>query len=403
MTGSSGIGRACDLVTAAAELVPTLAGASAARDAERALPIELMGLVKRSGILGARVSRACGGQEIDFRRLSEIMVHLGAGDPNIAQAIQPHFFLADWLRLEANDEQQRRYFQMMLDGALIANAFAERGGGVVGQTKTTLVRDGVRYRLNGTKAYSTGSLFADYLYATAVREDGSAVAAIFPFDREGVRVLDDWDGMGQRTTASGTTELRQVAIEPDEVFELPGMTTRRTYIGAASQITHASIDVGIARAALSDAVDYARTKARPVADSGVDRAADDPYIIYSIGEMAILLHSAEAMLDRAAAVLDEAVAGQLAGAVEATALERRLCQASIAVAEAKVVAESASLRIGEMMYRAGGAGMTVRKFNYDRHWRNARTHTTHDPAAYKYRAVGDFYLNGKNPGISTKL
>lgn len=403
VTRSSDIGRDADLIEAAAALSLVLADGAAGRDANRVLPVEPMELVKKSGILGARVSRACGGPEISFRQLTEIMTHLGAGDPNVAQAIQPHFFLVDWLRLEAGDGQQRRYFQLMLDGVLITNAFAERGGGVVGETRTTLVRDGARYRLNGTKVYSTGSLFADFLYATALREDGKTVAAIFPFDREGVRVLDDWDGMGQRTTASGTTELRQVVIEPDEVLELPGMTTRRTYIGAAAQIAHASIDVGIARAALSDAIDYARTKARPVPDSGVAKAAEDPYIIHSIGEMAIMLHSAEAMLGRAATVLDQAAAAQLGGTAETASLERQLSEASIAVAEAKVVAELASLRISEMMYRTGGAGMTVRKFNYDRHWRNARTHTTHDPAAYKYRAVGDFYLNGKNPGISTKL
>jgi SfnB family sulfur acquisition oxidoreductase len=389
-----------DLVEAARSLTPILARDSAARDRDRMLPKELMTLICRSGIPAARVSKACGGQEVPYSQLVEIMMYLGEGDPNLAQALQPHFFMIDWFRLEARPEQQSYYYAKVLDGIIMANAFAERGVGTVGETKTRLSRENQHYVLNGTKFYSTGSLFAGFIYSTAVRDDNANVAVIFPIDRDGVEVVDDWDGMGQRTTASGTTHLRGVTISPDEVVELSG---RRTFIGAASQLTHAAIDVGIARAALADGIEYGRTKARPSGDSGVSAASDDPYIIHTVGEMSVAVHTAEAMMRRAAVVLDRAIAVQLGVNPEAGNLEQLLAEASIAVAEAKAVAESASLRVSEMMYRVGGASMTLRNYDFDRHWRNARTHTTHDPVAYKYRAVGDFYLNNNIPKVSYKL
>ena len=40
---------------------------------------------------------------------------------------------------------------------------------------------------------------------------------------------------------------------------------------------------------------------------------------------------------------------------------------------------------------------TLQQFNYDRHWRNARTHTLHDPARWKYYAIGNYFLNGVIP------
>jgi alkylation response protein AidB-like acyl-CoA dehydrogenase len=109
------------------------------------------------------------------------------------------------------------------------------------------------------------------------------------------------------------------------------------------------------------------------------------------------------MLWRAGEFLDRAAGVQLAASSEGAFLERLLAQSSIAVAEAKALANSACLAVCEMMYRVGGASMTLRSDNFDRHWRNARTHTSHDPVAYKYKAIGDFYLNDRYPSISTKI
>jgi alkylation response protein AidB-like acyl-CoA dehydrogenase len=212
-------------------------------------------------------------------------------------------------------------------------------------------------------------------------------------------VLDDWDGMGQRTTASGTVTFDDVVVHSEELVRLKQFGVRSTYEGAMAQLLHAAIDAGIALAALGDAIAYGRNGARAVPESGVAKAGDDPYVLHTVGEMAMNAHAAVALVERAGSVLDLAS--------EAfhhhSSPGRLLAEASVAVAEAKMMAEHASLHVSEMIYRVGGASATSRGRNLDRHWRNARTHTTHDPVAYKAKIVGDFYMNDRPPPISTKF
>src|SRR5690606_17143580 len=114
-----------------------------------------------------------------------------------------------------------RYFSLIRRGAMITNASAERGGAVVGEIKVQLTRSADGWELNGDKHYCTGSLYASHFYILAQRDDGIRSIALVPRDRQGLEVLDDWDGMGQRTTASGTVRLRSVAVADDEQMPLP--------------------------------------------------------------------------------------------------------------------------------------------------------------------------------------
>lgn len=390
------------MVAAAREFARELSAGSASRDLQRAMPMEEARRMRQLGIHAARVPGEYGGPGVDFVDLAEVMVYLGAGDSNLAQMIQPHFVLLDWLMVEGSDAQRRRFFTDVLKGDIITNAFSERDTKTPGHFATALRREGGQYRMNGTKFYATGSAIADQFYVMAALEDGSLALAIVPKDRAGLEVVDDWDGMGQRTTASGTVKLEQVAVQEDEIVRV-GWGKERSYLGAAAQIVHAAIDVGIAVAALDDGIQYARTKARPVAESGVDRASEDPYVMHLVGQMSVITHSAEALLYRSAAKLDSTIAARWSGRVAPAEMEKLYCETSIAVAEAKAAANDACLRVSEMLFGVGGASMTLRKYGLDRHWRNGRTHTTHDPVSYKFKAIGDYLLNGRAPPISTKI
>jgi SfnB family sulfur acquisition oxidoreductase len=403
MTMSASSPVTTSLVARARELVAGIAKGASERDANRELPHDLMQQVCAAGLPTARVPAAYGGPEASFVDLARIAFYLGKADPNLGQALQPHFFLLDWLRLDGTADQQERFFGLVTKGSIITNAIAEIGVKAVGETRTSLTRVGAGYRLDGEKFYSTGSLYASHLYITAKTPEDVLALVILPRDHPGIEILDDWDGMGQRTTASGTTRLTNVPVDERDVILLPDWGRKRTYLGPAAQLTHAAIDAGIAAAALEDGLLYARTKARPSTHSEVARASDDPFIIHAVGELAVEVHSAEAMLHRAAEILDAAAARQLGGEADGPDLQRAIAEASVAVAEAKAVANAASLRVSEGIYRVGGAAMTRRGLNFDRHWRNARTHTTHDPVAYKFKAVGDYFLNDRLPPVSTKI
>ena len=393
--------RSTELVSAAHRLAAEFSQGAARRDAQRELAHAEIQALARHGILAARVPREFGGIDLSIAQLCDIYVALGQADPNIAQAIQPHACGVEKIRLYGSPQQQQRYFALLLEGAMITNASAEKGGGTVGEISVVLRRQAASgtWILDGDKHYCTGSLFSSHFYSLVRRDDGGRSIVLLPRDRAGVSILDDWDGMGQRTTASGTVRFDQVQVADDEHMPLPAAGTLRTHEGAFAQILHAAIDVSIALAAFEDAALYGREHARPVPEAGVSRASDDPYIQHAVGEMAVLAHGAQALLERAARKLDEVLPRALSG----QAAEEELGRVSVAVAEAKMAANDAALRTSEMLYRVGGASLTVRRLNLDRHWRNARTHTTHDPVAYKAKAVGDYYLNGKLPPITSKI
>ncbi|MGQ4274658.1 acyl-CoA dehydrogenase family protein [Terrihabitans sp. B22-R8] len=392
---------AAELVSLSENIGRELAAGAARRDAERLLPFDEIRRLAESGVLSARIPAAYGGAGGSVLDYTRILLNLAKGDPNIAQAAAPQFTNIEKIRIYGSEAQKRKYFGLALGGrVLTGNAAAERGGTTIGHMTTLVTRDGAGYRLNGRKFYATGSLFAEFTLVTAHLEGGRRAAVIVPTDRAGVTLLDDWDGMGQRATASGTAIFENVQLAEDEVLPILEYGRRRTYEGAFAQLLHCAVDTGIALAAVDDAVAFGRSGVRPLPEAGVETGANDPYVLHNVGEMVIAAHSALAMVERGAALLDEGVAAFHANGKDA---DRLLAEASIAVAEAKFLSSEVSIKVSEMIYRIGGASATSRALNLDRHWRNARTHTTHDPVAYKARAVGNFYLNGELPPVNTKI
>ena len=210
----------------------------------------------------------------------------------------------------------------------------------------------------------------------------------FPGTVDGVEILDDWNGFGQRVTGSGTTIFREVEAHPISLISFAALFQTPTPMGPFAQIMHAAIEAGIARGALTDALDYVRTRSRPWKDSGVERATDDPYTIAQFGDMKIRVSASDALLRRAGKFVDAAAQDPTAESVAA---------ASIAVAEAKAASTEAALHVSSKLIELAGAGATRQELGLDRHWRNARTHSVHDPVRWKYRAIGDYYLNGVLP------
>ena len=277
----------------------------------------------------------------------------------------------------------------MLNGWRIGNAGPERGSKDTLTLKARISRDGDAYRISGETFYSTGALFAHWVAVKALDDEGRQRLAFVRRGSPGLRIVDDWSGFGQRTTASGTVLLDQVPVEAELVIDNWRQRDLPNIQGAASQLIQAAIDAGIAEAAIDDAISFVREKSRPFIDANVERASDDPYVIADIGRLKLELHAAEALVRKAARVLDEVNAG----AIDADAAAR----ASIAVAEAKVLTTEIALQASEKLFELAGSRATLAEFNLDRHWRNARVHTLHDPVRWKYHAVGAWHLNGTRP------
>jgi SfnB family sulfur acquisition oxidoreductase len=372
----------------AAKLAASFEREASERDRTRTLPAAQVAAFYGAGLGAATVPRRFGGAEISAVTLAEMFAVIAAADPSIGQIPQNHTAFLELLRYSHDEPQQRHYFGLALSGASFGNALAERFGKTTREISTRVTRRGEGYVLNGQKFYATGALFSSYVPIGAVDEEGRIYRVIVPREAAGLKITDDWSGMGQRTTASGTVTLENVAVPVSAVVKVHEFAAAPSLYGPVSQLIQAAIDLGIARAAIAATVSFVKSHARPWMDSGKDRAADDPFIISNIGELEINLHAAEAMLARAGETIDAGrrqldVAAQYA--------------ASIAVAEAKVFTTEIALAATNKLFELGGTRAAMDELNLHRHWRNARTHTLHDPVRWKFYAVGNYHLNGAAP------
>jgi len=380
-----------EALAVADELARQLRRDSALRDRERRLPHAELELFSRSGLWAISVPKAFGGAGVSYVTLAKIIARIAQADGSLGQIPQNHFYALEVLRVNGTPEQQQRLYAEVLAGRRFGNALAELGTKTAHDRTTRLSREGDGYRINGRKFYSTGALYAQRIPTSVIDDDGIQRLAFVPADAPGLQVIDDWSGFGQRTTGSGSVVFDNVWVAAADVVAFQSAFERPTPVGPLAQILHAAIDTGIARAAFEDALHFVRTRSRPWVDSGHDKAVDDPLTLKSFGQLSIRLHASEALLERAGEFLDQAAA-----ATPETAAER-VAAASIAVAEARAISTEIALAAGTTLFELAGSQATLAEHNLDRHWRNARVHTLHDPVRWKYHAIGNYYLNDINP------
>ncbi|OWV94759.1 SfnB family sulfur acquisition oxidoreductase [Rhizobium sp. R693] len=381
-------------IAVAQELAKRFETSASRRDRERLLPFAEIDALSQSGLLGITVPEQYGGLDVSNSVLAEITAILSEADGSIGQIPQNHFYILEALRTDGTEEQKQFYFGRALAGDRFGNALSERGTKTVGHYNTRIKRDGIGYRINGQKYYSTGVLFADWITIFALNEEERLVMAFVPKGTEGVEIVDDWDGFGQRVTGSGTTVLNNVYVHAGSVVQHQKGFERPTTIGSVGQIIHAGIDLGIARAAFNETLDFVRTRSRPWTNSGVDRASDDPLTIARIGQIAIRLEAAAATIERA---------GRKVDAAQIDMTEEKVVAATLAVAAAKVLTTEIALEATNTLFELSGTASVKLDLNLDRHWRNARTHTLHDPVRWKNHVVGNYHLNGVIPPKSGAL
>ena len=377
---------------AARRLADEFAPGAASRDRERSLPWAELDLWSESGLGTITVPREYGGADVSLATLAEVFVILCAADPALGQIPQNHFGVLGVLREIGAPAQKLRLFNEVLAGRRLGNAGPERRSAasstiLQGTTRLRTTADGLR--LDGRRFYSTGALFAHRVPTRAIDDEGRAVQVWVPRDAPGLSVIDDWSSFGQRTTASGSVVFDQVAIDPQDVLPIWQLADRPGLYGPTSQLIQAAIDQGIAEAAVADAVTFVRERARPWIDSGLEHAVDDPYIIADVGRLQIDLHAAHEVLLETGGTLDAIASGPLDAELSA--------RASVAVAEAKVLTTRIALEASEKLFELAGSSATRAAHNLDRHWRNARTHTLHDPVRWKSHLIGNYYLNDVLP------
>ena len=361
------------------------------RDAERILPFDEVEAFSQSGLWAITVPRQYGGAEVSSHTVAKIIALFSGVDGSIGQIPQNHFYALEVLRNTGTEQQKKKLYSEVLQGARFGNALAEFKTKTAAQKHTqisqTQDQDRNGYVVNGEKFYCTGSLFAHRI-PTLVRDaEEREYLAFISADAQGLQRINDWSGFGQKTTGSGTVKFNQVFVESEYVIRFDTAFSEPTLVGPFAQIMHAAIETGIARAAFEETIERVK-KARAWIDANVERADQDPLTIYELGRVAADVRASEVLLKQAAQSID---------AAKPLPTVENIAKASLDVAKVRAHSTETALKASSKLIELAGSRGSQRADGLDRHWRNVRVHTLHDASRWKYYFIGNYVLNNILP------
>lgn len=378
-----------EALAVAATLAADFTRGAALRDRERRLPLAELRQVRQSGLWGITVPRDYGGAGVSYATLAQVFAILAEADGSLGQIPQNHYFILEIIRHEGSPEQRRFFFECVLAGDHFGNALVEPDVRTPADRKISLTPDGAGWRVDVRKIYATGALFADWVPVSVSDADKRHFLAIFPRASKGLTVVDDWAALGQRTTASGSVIVANAYLEPAWLVPHTVDADHVKPVVPVGQIMHAAIDTGLARAAFEATIAFIR-KRNPLPAGAAPGTPwdDDALTLREIGDLAVALHGAEALLERAGLIIDRAYA---------THAPADWARAAVAVSEVRAASTHAALLITTKLFELAGTRSTQPEHGLDRFWRDARTHTLHDPVRWRLFDVGNYYLNDKTP------
>jgi alkylation response protein AidB-like acyl-CoA dehydrogenase len=377
-----------------ANLLAQIGSGAKDRDLNDENPFDQVAVLKRAGFGTLRLPEHLGGAGFTVPQLFSTVIDVAHADPIVAHIFRTHFWFVEERLRTADDPSSARWLQKVAEGKIFGNAFSEKGSLAVGSlvyNTRLLPADGGGYRLDGEKYYSTGTLFSDYL-TVATTTDRDSVATVVPANRDGVRLVDDWDGFGQRRTGTGTTVFTDVAVSVDEVLsDTPYDADPVPTVQYASlQLFIHAVVAGILASVVDDGIALLRSRDRSFSHALTENPTDDPLYQKQLGELAATAYIARA------AVLDaaEAIAAATASETDGVPDRQLAAEAQLKVAKVKVHLDDVAPEAATRLLELGGASAASRQRNLDRHWRNIRAITLHNPVAYKARVIGQNLLHG---------
>ncbi|MGV9799299.1 acyl-CoA dehydrogenase family protein [Mycobacterium sp. NPDC003449] len=378
-----------------ADLLARIAADAKDRDLNDENPFDQVSALKRAGFGALRLPESSGGAGFTVPQLFSAVIDVAHADPIVAHIFRTHFWFTEERLRTADEPVSGRWLGEIAAGRIFGNAFSEKGALAVGSLvfNTRLTADGDGFRLTGEKFYSTGTLFSDHLTVTATTDHDSVATVVVPADRDGVRLVDDWDGFGQRRTGTGTTVFTDVAVAADEVLsDTPYHAAPVPTVQYASlQLYIHAVVAGILANVVDDGVALLRSRERSFSHALAERPTDDPLLQRQLGVLASTASVARA------AVLDaaEAIGAATDSAAASGVPDARLAEeAQLRVAKVKIHLDDVAPEAATRLLELGGASAASRRRNLDRHWRNIRTITLHNPVAYKARVIGQNLLHG---------
>lgn len=396
MTQANGPTTSDALLARFQDIFARIAEGSIDRENDRELPYEAVQWLKDSGFTSLRVPVAQGGSGISLPQYFSLLIRLAEAESNLPQILRVNAGFTELLLERKDDEDTRHWLSVIGKGETFGAASSERTSST--SNSVTVSPDPDKrpghHLLNGEKYYSTGTLYADWILVRA-HDAESDLHIPVKSDTPGVTRVDDWDGFGQRLTGSGTTRFDNVLITDQQILDRYHLSQprRNTIITTFYQTVHLATLAGIARAVQRDAVAFTQARTRTFGVPGQSSPRDNPLVHRVIGRLASLAWSAEQLVDAIANAIDKVQQARKAG----TATTEDYIRLDIQTYQAQQVIIGQVLEASTLLFEVGGASATSDKRRLDRHWRNARTLASHNPATQREAAIGDYHLNDNPP------
>jgi alkylation response protein AidB-like acyl-CoA dehydrogenase len=372
-----------------APIFEKIAASAAERENRRELAYDEVKELLAAGFGTLRVPKELGGFDVTIREQFELLIDLAAADSNLSQSFRPHLIFVEEQRLGyfKGSDNAKVWLKRAVEGKFFGNAVTEIGFGAAKRYQTKVTRDSNGdLRLNGEKFYSTGSLYADYI-AVAADLDGRRVSVAVAANAKGLSQKDDWDGFGQRLTASGSSSYDNVLISEEDILGDGYGREGRSWSTSYLQLTLLASLAGIARRSQEDAISWVRQRTRTFSHAPAALPRNDALVQETIGHIASAAYGAKTASLGIAEVLDLVIN---AGGEDPDLLE--LAERTTAAAQGVVI--NLTLEATSKIFETGGASIASGPLALDRHWRNARTLAAHNPLSYKYKSLGANLLNG---------
>ena len=361
------------------------------REQNRTLAHDAVQWLLEAGFGALRVPVQYGGGGASLTETFALLAELAEADSNLPQIFRAHFAFVEARLHEGASPQAARWLERVAQGALFGAAMAELTDST-GTTTALVPRQGTgAWQLDGTKYYSTGPLYASWIVVVAT--DGvDRIHAAVPATAPGVTRVDDWDGFGQRLTGSGTTVFENVHVPEENILGRIPLSHFPTneYFTTYYQLFHLATLAGIGRAVLRDAVAFVRPRTRTFGIPGQVAQRHDPLVQGVVGRLSALSFSADVLVEKVAAGLEDTFPLWVAGHESGPLFDRAQVQAY----QAQQIIAPQVLEAANLLFEVGGASATSATRRLDRHWRNARTLASHNPLVQRQRELGDLVLNG---------
>ncbi|WFP17027.1 acyl-CoA dehydrogenase family protein [Citricoccus muralis] len=397
------------------DIFDDIARGELARETGRHLPFSPMESLRSRGFGALTVDTEDGGAGAGHETALRLLIDLAELDANTAHLARSQLIFVEHVRMQASAELRRKWFRHIIDGEWCGSALSEKTSAGLGDTSTKVWEDDAGSLLiTGEKYYTTGTIFSTWTLVNALVDKPLASRRVRRQRRRGdtgvtsasaaralalvrvrqprVQVKDDWDGFGQRLTGTGTLEMKGAGVE--DLLDPP---PPNGLVPIHHEITLLALMAGIGRAALKEGIELTRNRSRVFNTGGGVRAREDDQLLGIIGELSAQQHTVEELVRAVGRDLDLAADAEAAGEEAATQRAELLREAGLAAQRAHVVIPRLVLDICTRIFDTLGASATSNELQLDRHWRNARTLASHDPAAFMARMIGDWEVNRVEP------